>query len=244
MPMPILKRLSPLLWLLGLWLVLVGLFAGQFIVGGREWEQALEGAVRFWLPWLPLLPVTAWLSKQFPLDRARPALNIAIHIAACAAVVFICQEFTPERGPNPNREGVPRGEPGEPGERPPRDGGPPPWARGPRPGSPAQEEMRGPSRRGPGRPFINIRSIIDIVVYGGVVSLTHTIAILRRSRQRERRALELEASLARARLDALRLQINPHFLFNTLNAIASLIHTRPGIADEMIGSLSELLRAT
>ena len=88
------------------------------------------------------------------------------------------------------------------------------------------------------------RVMLDVLVYGGVVSLTHTIALLRRSRQRERRALELEASLSRARLDALRLQINPHFLFNTLNAIASLIHTRPGTADEMIGSLSELLRAT
>jgi LytS/YehU family sensor histidine kinase len=101
--------------------------------------------------------------------------------------------------------------------------------------------MRGP--RGRWRPF-NIRSIIDIIVYGGVVSLTHAVAILRRSRQRERRALELEAGLARARLDALRLQINPHFLFNALNAIASLIHSRPEAADEMIGSLSELLRAS
>src|SRR5690349_14795676 len=127
MPATFLKRLSPLLWLLALWLVLVGLFAGQFIVAGREWDQALEGAARFWFPWLFMLPFAAWLAKKFPLDRARPALNIAVHIAACTAVVFICQEFTPERPPNPGRENPPRGEPGQPGERV-REG-PPPWAR-------------------------------------------------------------------------------------------------------------------
>jgi signal transduction histidine kinase len=63
-----------------------------------------------------------------------------------------------------------------------------------------------------------------------------------RYRERERRAAELEGQLARAQLEALRMQINPHFLFNTLNTIAALIHDQPDAADRMLTRLSELLR--
>ncbi len=48
----------------------------------------------------------------------------------------------------------------------------------------------------------------------------------------------------RARLQALRMQTNPHFLFNTLSAIAGLITTRPAAAQSMVGQLGELFRAT
>ncbi|MCL5097508.1 MAG: histidine kinase, partial [Candidatus Omnitrophica bacterium] len=41
---------------------------------------------------------------------------------------------------------------------------------------------------------------------------------------------------------ALRMQLHPHFLFNTLHAISALVHKNPAAADEMIGNLSELLR--
>jgi LytS/YehU family sensor histidine kinase len=62
------------------------------------------------------------------------------------------------------------------------------------------------------------------------------------SRERERRALELEARLNEANLQALKMQLQPHFLFNTLNAIATLVHENPQAADDMIGSLSQFLR--
>ena len=52
----------------------------------------------------------------------------------------------------------------------------------------------------------------------------------------------LEAGLAEARLDALKLQLQPHFLFNTLHAISSLMHKDVDAADRMIARLSELLR--
>jgi LytS/YehU family sensor histidine kinase len=52
----------------------------------------------------------------------------------------------------------------------------------------------------------------------------------------------LETSLAEAQLQNLRLQLEPHFLFNSLNAISAAIYENPRIADEMIGRLSELLR--
>ncbi len=62
--------------------------------------------------------------------------------------------------------------------------------------------------------------------------------------ERERQAAALATELVQARLQALRMQINPHFLFNTLNAISALIHEKPDAADRMVVRLSELLRRT
>jgi len=63
-------------------------------------------------------------------------------------------------------------------------------------------------------------------------------------RERERQAGALATELVQARLQALRMQINPHFLFNTLNTVSALIHENPDAADRMIVRLSELFRRT
>lgn len=65
-----------------------------------------------------------------------------------------------------------------------------------------------------------------------------------RSRYRQRRAAELEASLARARLHALSKELQPHFLFNTLNGIAALVQEDPRLAEAMLVRLGDLLRVT
>ncbi|HYH07610.1 MAG TPA: histidine kinase [Thermoanaerobaculia bacterium] len=67
---------------------------------------------------------------------------------------------------------------------------------------------------------------------------------VRTMREKERRALTLEAQLARAQLEHLRFQLQPHFLFNTINGIATLVHTSPHRADEMLMDLAALLRST
>lgn len=59
-----------------------------------------------------------------------------------------------------------------------------------------------------------------------------------------RNASRLEAQLSRAQLDALKMQLNPHFLFNTLNSISSLMYTDVAAADAMLARLSEFLRLT
>ncbi len=82
----------------------------------------------------------------------------------------------------------------------------------------------------------------QLIIYWLVVLAHHGWHYYRRSRDREIRTAELEAQLARARLDTLRMQLNPHFLFNTLNTISSLIHDHPDEADRMVVRLSELLR--
>lgn len=64
-------------------------------------------------------------------------------------------------------------------------------------------------------------------------------------RDRERRVAELEAVAREAQLEALRHQMNPHFLFNTLNAISSMIWDRdPARAEEMLVALADFLRST
>ena len=63
-----------------------------------------------------------------------------------------------------------------------------------------------------------------------------------RFREREVAAARLQSELVEARLDALRMQLNPHFLFNTLHAISALIHDNPDAADRVVARLSELLR--
>lgn len=65
-----------------------------------------------------------------------------------------------------------------------------------------------------------------------------------RLRNEQQRVAEAEARLADARLATLRGQLQPHFLFNTLNAITALIHIDPQAADRMIARLSDLLRMT
>jgi sensor histidine kinase YesM len=66
----------------------------------------------------------------------------------------------------------------------------------------------------------------------------------RELRQRERAMSELAVELAEARMMALRMQINPHFLFNTMNSISSLMYSDVHTADKMMEQLSNMLRAS
>jgi LytS/YehU family sensor histidine kinase len=61
-------------------------------------------------------------------------------------------------------------------------------------------------------------------------------------RDRQVQAAELESLLHEAQLQALRNQLNPHFLFNTLHSIAELVHENPPLAEQLILRLGELLR--
>lgn len=87
-------------------------------------------------------------------------------------------------------------------------------------------------------------SVTNLGFYWLVVLGHHGWRYYQRFRERERRALELEGQLATAQLEVLRMQLNPHFLFNTLNTVAALVHEQPHTAERMVTRLSELLRAS
>lgn len=77
-----------------------------------------------------------------------------------------------------------------------------------------------------------------------IVLFAQAIEFYRRAQERERQAVELRERLTQAKLDALRSQLHPHFLFNTLNGAATLMHTDVDGADRMLTQLGDLLRAT
>jgi two-component system, LytTR family, sensor kinase len=92
--------------------------------------------------------------------------------------------------------------------------------------------------------FFNARYIFYLVVFLLVLGVSHALDFYRRFRERELHASQLEAQLVRAELQVLKMQLHPHFLFNTLNAISALIHQDVELADRMIARLGELLRRT
>ena len=77
---------------------------------------------------------------------------------------------------------------------------------------------------------------------GIFASVLDNLALQQRRREQEQRTQELTLHASRSELKALRAQINPHFLFNALNAIAGLIHRNPARADRTIEQLAEVFR--
>lgn len=87
------------------------------------------------------------------------------------------------------------------------------------------------------------RNIIDIAYYWGVLAFGYSLEIYRRYKSEELKSAQLEARLIETELQALRQQMHPHFLFNTMNTIAVLV--REGRNDEavsLLARLSSLLR--
>jgi len=85
----------------------------------------------------------------------------------------------------------------------------------------------------------------DMLIYAGVVGIVYALDYYRKYREREMLATRLEAQLAQAQLDALRMQLHPHFLFNTLNSIVGLVRDNKNhAAVRMLVGLSDLLRHT
>ncbi len=82
----------------------------------------------------------------------------------------------------------------------------------------------------------------NVLLYWVVVIGVTALNFARRHRDGLIEAAELRAQLAEAQLQTLRIQLEPHFLFNSLHVISELVHSDPAAADESIAQLSELLR--
>ena len=83
---------------------------------------------------------------------------------------------------------------------------------------------------------------LSLLIYMGVVGIASAYRYYQKYRERELAASQLEARLAQSRLQVLKMQLHPHFLFNTLNAISELIYKDAESADHMLTDLSDLLR--
>jgi len=82
----------------------------------------------------------------------------------------------------------------------------------------------------------------NLLIFIAVVATTNLVRVRRETDERMRREAEIEAELAQAQLRRLRSDLQPHFLFNTLNALATLVHTDPDAARIATLKLIELLR--
>jgi LytS/YehU family sensor histidine kinase len=90
---------------------------------------------------------------------------------------------------------------------------------------------------------------LDVLVYWGILGAHHALTFHRQAVARAAeagalasRAANLEAMIATAQLNALRAQLEPHFLFNTLQAVSTLMRNDVALADQTLGRLSALLR--
>lgn len=206
---------------LGLWGALALLFAAPLALRDPvSWREAVSFGASFWALWLLFLPVVAWLSFRFSIERQRLVPNMSIHLLACLLMVGTNKATFRSVARIFSR---PQSRAAGPGRLPDAR-----TSRLPLPGTSGT--------------LLGLRLALDVLVYWSVVGVCQGIRNFRISQERERRAAELEARLTSAELQALRMQINPHFLFNTLNSIAALVYVNPRAADEMLGDLSELLR--
>jgi signal transduction histidine kinase len=82
------------------------------------------------------------------------------------------------------------------------------------------------------------------MIYWLILLVSFAFNYHRRYREEEVKASRLEAQLALAQLEALKMQLHPHFLFNTLHSISALVHKDPVAADKMIARLGDFLRLT
>jgi hypothetical protein len=241
------SRLGRWLLLTVFWLVLAALSAAQLpLRPDMDWRTAFAFALIDWGPWIVLSPIVLWFAGRFEIDGHNWRRTVPLHLAGALVTAAIVQLMTDAlvTGPLlPPPEGeVRRFSPdGEPATPP-----PPAPDSGPRRKRPPPDLAKGPPGKGPGRPRGGperyLRARFALPIYFVLIAGAHAMSYHRRSLERERRALAAEARLTEARLLALQNQLNPHFLFNTLNAVSSLVYSQPAQADEMICALSELLR--
>jgi len=167
------------------------------------------------LLWMIATPPLFWLTSKYSVERGDRIRTILLYLLAALVVAFAVDAL---------------------GE----------WVRGnfgPRP----QRGGRGPGGPGGHRPFWALargRFLNDYMVTLAIVSAGVARDYFTRYHRRLEESTRLKAQLAEARLSMLQSQLNPHFLFNTLNAVSSLVDRDPRGVRRMIARLSELLRAT
>jgi hypothetical protein len=96
--------------------------------------------------------------------------------------------------------------------------------------------------RGPGQPRLWFGFLNALIIAFGIIATGMARAYSLHLRSRREHSIHLTMELAEARLDALRRQLDPHFLFNTLNAVSSLVERDPRGVRRMIARLGDLLR--
>ena len=222
---PTLKDRPILRWglLVGFWVLVGVIFVGYnyltHLNAGVPFPRSLVlWIVVGWLMWIPLTPLVIKLARRFPIERSRWIRRVALHVGlACIIVVVDVSVFIGIRGLAAALSGT---------------AGP-------------EAELMGETSFNLLKLFRHslLRSFFfDLLIYMVIVAIFHALEYHNRYRERDLRMAQLEAQLAQAQVQALRMQLNPHFLFNTLHAISSIMDENVREARHMITDLSGLLR--
>ncbi len=204
--------------IVGFWVFIFLLTAGQRAIDPRGTEGISSPAIYHtgleYFVWLLLTPAIFWLSRRFTFDQSDWPRNMAVHLGAALAVAVATDFYQA-------------------------------WTFG--------KFFPGHRWAGfyPGARLLDFRFLDELFIYLVVLSAGFARDYFWRFRERQEeavrlreQAVSLEAQLAESRLHALRMQINPHFLFNTLHAVSSLVERDPAGVRRMIARLSDLLRYT
>ncbi|MDO5506573.1 MAG: histidine kinase [Pseudoxanthomonas suwonensis] len=89
---------------------------------------------------------------------------------------------------------------------------------------------------------VSIQISLNFMWFLALVLIAYGWSYFQRAQRQRLRILQMEGRVAQSRLEALRAQLNPHFLFNALNSVAEMVHRDPVVADHMLVALSTLLR--
>ena len=179
------------------------------------WDAALIGNMPWWLLWAVLTAIIFRLSAQFRLDGPRWPQSAAVHIGAGTALSALHVIVAGTLYYYTNTRDGPIG---------------------------SAEAQVGS--------ILDSYLVVNLMTYCAVVGAWHALEFARSARERERVALQLEAraaaleaQMAEARLGMLRMQLDPHFLFNSLNGVSGLVRKGDEAgAVEMLARLGDLLR--
>jgi two-component system LytT family sensor kinase len=162
----------------------------------------------YWYTWAALTPGILWLTRRFPLDRAKWKIAVPIHIAGVIlavslhVIVVVALRIVTY------------------------------WAIGESLDTWLHEAQE----------MFIVNFDWEMMTYWTIVGVGMALKYLHEARAKELNAVQLETRLVEARLHTLQRQMQPHFLFNTLNTISALMHRDVEAADAMIARLSDLLR--
>jgi two-component system, LytTR family, sensor kinase len=224
------------------WTLLALLTAANRLADQHEGFSAVPTAVPIALAfqqmylWAVLTPPLFWLASRFNAIETPPWTKILALMAVGLVIAFFVDVINSSL--IQTLQGADRGRGAGPGGGRFFGGG----------------ERGGAGRRGgaPGLNFFHGPMILNhFLIFCGILAAGFAREYSRRFRAHEKAAAEmaaetaqLQTQLTEAKLSALNAQLNPHFLFNTLNAVSSLVERDPRGVRRMIARLSELLRYT
>jgi len=207
---------APPRWLLyaGLWLLLSCVFSTQLYLAGyvTPWRYAFAGEAIYWLSWWILAPLIFWYCR-----RLQP-LPWSLRAPALLLGALVAVFASPMLAQSMNLLAALT-----------------PFCTG------GCVQAKVPFTPGWFTQVVRVAGV-NLPVYAGVVLAWHAGTFYREARDRQMQALELAGLLHQAQLEALRSQLNPHFLFNALHSMAELVHSDPKLAEQLLVRLGELLR--